>query len=117
MRLYRPSCNLEFLAYFVVFAALEQQLRDLPFPRGQLNRYFLHEFPQIRNARTPGRHSNRMQSLFMPGDLLSDGRNLSISRVPKLIAFAVPRLNGFSQAIAKSGQVSAGLRVAQLFER
>ena len=51
MRLYRPSCNLEFLAYFVVFAALEQQLRDLPFPRGQLNRCFLHEFPQIRNAR------------------------------------------------------------------
>ncbi len=120
MRLYRPSCNLEFLAYFVVFAALEQQLRNLLFSRGQLNSCFLHEFPQIRNARTPERpegHSNRMQSLFMPGDLLSDGRNLSISRVPKLIAFAVPRLNGFSQAITNSGQVSAGLRVAQLFER
>lgn len=55
MRLYRPSCNLEFLAYFVVFAALEQQLRNLLFSRGQLNRCFLHEFPQIRNARTPGR--------------------------------------------------------------
>jgi hypothetical protein len=63
MSLHCSPCDLELFAYLVVFTTLQQQFRDLLLPRSQLKRCFLHEFPQIRNAQTPGKHSYRTQSL------------------------------------------------------